>query len=130
MSKTLRPDLFAVNPNPTLSVHHVGLGQHKVIIADHFYLHPDDILQAALDLPYTDRFEIVGNFPGVRASLNLDTQPLIDQLSQMWGGNLLPFFSPQPVVFQGIKMQNFRLNVGQRQPHSDQEVTSMVELIP
>ncbi|MEX0830910.1 MAG: DUF6445 family protein [Nitrospirales bacterium] len=130
MSKTLRSDLFAVNPNPILSEHQVGLGRHKVIIADHFYLHPDDILQAALDLPYTDRFEIVGNFPGVRASLNVNTQPLINQLSQMWGYNLLPFFSPQPVVFQGIKMQNFRLNVGQRQPHIDQDVTAMVYLNP
>jgi uncharacterized protein DUF6445 len=130
MSKTLRPDLFAVNPNPDLSVHNVGLGRHKVIIADHFYLYPDDILQAALELPYTDRFEIVGNFPGVRASLNVKTQPLIDHLSQLWGCMLSPFFSPQPVVFQGIKMQDFRLNVGQRQPHIDQDVTAMVYLNP
>ena len=92
MSKTLRPDLFAVNPNPDLSVHNVGLGQHKVIIADHFYLYPDDILQTALELPYTDRFEIVGNFPGVRASLNMNTQPLIEHLSQIWGCTLSPFF--------------------------------------
>ena len=130
MPKTFRPDLFAVNPNPDLSNHEVGLGRHKIIVADHFYLHPEDILQAALELPYTDRFEIVGNFPGVRASLNVDTQPLITYLSQIWGGTLLPFFSPQPVVFQGIKMQDFRLNVGQRQPHIDQDVTAMVYLNP
>jgi hypothetical protein len=42
----------------------------------------------------------------------------------------LPFFSPQPVVFQGIKMQDFHLNVGQRQPHIDQDVTAMVYLNP
>ena len=77
MPKTLRPDLLAVNPKPVISVHSVGLGQHKVIIADHFYQYPDDVLQTALELPYTDRFEIVGNFPGVRASLNLNTHPLI-----------------------------------------------------
>ena len=130
MPKTLRPDLFDVNPNPNLSIFEVGLGRNKVIIADHFYLHPDDILQAALELPFTDRFEIVGNFPGVRASLNVSTQPLIDHLSQIWRGNLLPFFSPQPIVFQGIKMQDFRLNVGQRQPHIDQDVTAMVYLNP
>jgi len=130
MQTTLRPDLFAVNPNPDLSIHHVGLGQHKVITVDRFYQHPDDILQTALELPYTDRFEIVGNFPGVRASLNVDTRPLIEHLSQIWGGTLSPFFSPQPVVFQGIKMQDFRLNVGQRQPHIDQDVTAMVYLNP
>ena len=130
MPKALPPDLFAFNPNPKLSVLEVGLGKNRVIIADHFYLHLDDILQAALELPFTDRFEIIGNFPGVRASLNVDTQPLIDHLSQIWGGNLLPFFSPQPIVFQGIKMQDFRLNVGQRQPHIDQDVTAMVYLNP
>ena len=130
MQKTLRPDLFAVNSNPDLSFLDVGLGQNKVIIADHFYLYPDDILQAALELPFTDRFEIVGNFPGVRASLNVSTQPLVDHLSQIWGCSLSPFFSPQPVVFQGIKMQDFRLNVGQRQPHIDQDVTAMVYLNP
>ncbi len=130
MPRTLRPDLFAVNPNLELTVHEFGLGRHKVIMADHFYLHSEDILQAALDLPYTDRFEIVGNFPGVRASLPVNTQPLIDQLSQMWGCRLFPFFSPQPVVFQGIKMQNFRLNIGQRQPHIDQDVTAMIYLNP
>ena len=130
MQTTLRQDLFAVNPNPDLSIHHVGLGQHPVITVDRFYQHPDDILQTALELPYTDRFEIVGNFPGVRASLNVDTRPLIEHLSQIWGGTLSPFFSPQPVVFQGIKMQDFRLNVGQRQPHIDQDVTAMVYLNP
>ena len=130
MPKTPRPDLFAVNPNPDISTHHVGSGQHKVVTIDHFYQYPDDILQTALELPYTDRFEIVGNFPGVRASLNVDTQPLIEQLSQIWGSALSPFFSPQPVVFQGIKMQDFRLNVGQRQPHIDQDVTAMVYLNP
>ena len=71
MPQTLRPDLFAVNPNPVLSTHKVGLGQHKVIIADHFYRYPDDILQTTLELSYTDRFEIVGNFPGVRADPTL-----------------------------------------------------------
>ncbi len=130
MSTTLRPDLFAVNPNATTSALRVGRGQSKVMIVDHFYRYPEEILQAALDLPYTDRFEIVGNFPGVRATLNMDTQPLIDYLSQLWGASLLPFFSPQPVVFQGIKMQDFRLNVGQRQPHIDQDVTAMMYLNP
>ncbi len=130
MPKTLRPDLFAVNPTPDLSRYEVGLGGHKLIIADNFYLHPGDILQSALELPYTDRYEIVGNFPGVRASLNVETQPLIDHLSQIWNCHLSPFFSPQPVVFQGIKMQDFQLNVGQRQPHIDQDVTAMVYLNP
>ena len=130
MPKTLRPDLFDINPNPVLSFPDVGLGRHKVIIADHFYLYPDDILQTALELPYTDRFEIVGNFPGVRASLNVNTESLVDHLSQIWKCQLSPFFSPQPVVFQGIKMQDYRLNVGQRQPHIDQDVTAMVYLNP
>jgi len=47
MPKTVRPDLFAVNPNPVISVHSAGLGKHKVIIADHFYQYPDEILQTS-----------------------------------------------------------------------------------
>ena len=104
MHKTLRADLFAVNQNPVISVHSVGLGQHKVIIADHFYQYPDEILQTALELPYTDRFEIVGNFPGVRASLNVNTQPLIDHLSQMWGCTHYHHFFPlSPSCFRASR---------------------------
>ncbi len=130
MSQHLRPDLFAINPKATPSVYHVGQGQHQIIIVDDFYQYPDEVLQAALDLPYTDRFEIVGNFPGVRASLNTETNPLIERLGEYWGCSLFPFFSPQPVVFQGIRTHAYRLNIGQRQPHIDQDITAMVYLNP
>lgn len=130
MTKTIRPDLFAIHSEAKPIVQHVGQGHHKVVIVDGFYRYPDEVLQAALDLPYTDRFEIVGNFPGVRASLSVETQPLIDTLAEYWGCPLYPFFSPQPVVFQGIKMHQYRLNVGQRQPHIDQDITAMIYLNP
>jgi len=130
MSKNIRPDLLAINPHHTVSIQQVGLGQHQIVVVDNFYQHPDDVLQVALTLPYTDRFEIVGNFPGVRASLNLETRELVETLSSLWGCPLFTFFSPQPVVFQGIKTQNYRLNVGQRQPHIDQDITAMVYLNP
>ncbi len=130
MSKTIRPDLLAINPHHTRSVHQVGSGNHQMVIVDNFYQYQDDVLQTALDLPYTDRFEIVGNFPGVRASLSLETHQLIETLGALWGCPLYPFFSPQPVVFQGIRTQNYRLNVGQRQPHIDQDITAMVYLNP
>ena len=130
MSKAHRPDLLAINPHHTVSIHHIGLGQHQVVVVDNFYQHPQDVLQVALNLPYTDRFEIVGNFPGVRASLNLETQQLVDTLSSLWGCPLFTFFTPQPVVFQGIKTRDYRLNVGQRQPHIDQDITAMVYLNP
>jgi hypothetical protein len=130
MSKHIRPDLFAINSHHTVSIHHVGLGQHQVVVADDFYQWPDEVLQVALNLPYTNRFEIVGNFPGVRASLNVETRQLVETMSSLWGCPLFTFFSPQPVVFQGIKTQNYRLNVGQRQPHIDQDITAMVYLNP
>ena len=130
MAVSLSINLFAVNPNPHICVYDVGTGHNKVIIADNFYLHPDDILQTALELPYTDRFEVVGNFPGKRASLPVNTQPLIDHLSQIWGCPLSSYFPPERVIFQGIKTGGYRLNVGQRQPHIDQGVTAMVYLNP
>ncbi len=130
MSKHIRSDLLAINPHHAVSIQHVGLGQHQVVVVDNFYQHPDDVLQVALNLPYTDRFEIVGNFPGVRASLSLETGQLVDTLSSLWGCCLYTFFSPQPVVFQGIKTHHYRLNVGQRQPHIDQDITAMIYLNP
>ena len=130
MSKHIRQDLFAINPHHTVSIQHVGLGQHQVVVVENFYQYPDDVLKVALDLPYTDRFEIVGNFPGVRASLNFETRQLMETLSDLWGCPLFAFFSPQPIVFQGIKTHNYRLNVGQRQPHIDQDITAMVYLNP
>lgn len=130
MPTYIRPDLLALNPHQTVSIQHVGLGQHQVVVVDNFYQYPEEILQVALSLPYTDRFEIVGNFPGVRARLDHEHRRLVESLSAIWGCPLFTFFSPQPVVFQGIKTGNYRLNVGQRQPHIDQDITAMVYLNP
>ncbi len=109
-------DLFAINPDSTVEVRYVGQGQHKVVTADNFYRHPEKVLQKALDLPYSNQFEIIGNFPGVRASVNVDTQPVIHKISQLWDAPLRSAFNPQPVVFSGITNQHYRLNIGQRQP--------------
>ena len=126
----LSPDAFAINSDCQVSIEHVGLGRHKVVMVDGFYQHPEHVLQLALELPYTDRFEIVGNFPGVRASVNAETGAIVEAISAFWGVRLYPFFDPQPVVFQGITTREYRLNVGQRQPHVDQDVTAMVYLNP
>lgn len=123
-------DVFALNPTPRVERLVVGRGQHRVVLVDHFYKDPERVLELAMSLPYTNRFEIVGNFPGVRASVSVETAPLISAISELWGSTLTPFFTPQPVVFQGITNQNFRLNIGQRQPHIDQDVTAMVYLNP
>lgn len=126
----LSPDTFTINPHCRVSVNHVGLGQHKVVLVDDFYQYPDSVLQLALERPYTDQFEIVGNFPGVRASVNVNTDHIVQAISDFWGMRLYPFFHPQPAVFQGITTQHYRLNIGQRQPHIDQDITAMVYLNP
>jgi len=123
-------DALAINPQCKVTIDHIGRGRHKIVLADDFYLYPEQVLQLALELPYTDRFEIVGNFPGVRASINVDTTPLFEKISELWGQPLFPFFNPQPVVFQGITNHNYHLNIGQRQPHIDQDITAMVYLNP
>lgn len=122
--------LLDSNPRIQAQTIHVGKGQHRVVLVDDFYLYPDKILQVALDLPYTNRFEIIGNFPGVRASVPFDTSTLIQTIADLWGQPLTPFFQPQPVVFSGITNEHFRLNIGQRQPHIDQDITAMVYLNP
>ena len=126
----LDPDILEINQNPKVEVDYVGQGKHKVVTADNFYQHPDKVLKLALDLPYTSQFEIIGNFPGVRASIKLDTQHILDTITQLWGTPLTPFFNPQPVVFSGITTGDYRLNIGQRQPHIDQDITAMVWLNP
>ncbi len=123
-------DALTINPHCRVTTDYVGQGLHKIVIADNFYQHPEHALQLALELPYTNRFEIVGNFPGVRASVNINTQPLFKKISELWGTPLYPFFNPQPVVFQGITNKNYHLNIGQRQPHIDQDITAMVYLNP
>ena len=126
----IEADVFDINPQFIVNVDYAGQGRHKVVTADHFYKYPEKVLKLALDLPYTNRFEIVGNFPGVRASFKTDTHPLVQTVSHLWGKPLHPFFTPQPVVFSGITTKNYRLNIGQRQPHIDQDITAMVWLNP
>ena len=123
-------DMLTINPHCEVTSERVGQCKHKVVIVDHFYQFPEKVLQLALELPYTDRFEIVGNFPGVRASVNLETETLFSTISEYWGVPLHPFFDHQPAVFQGITNKNYHLNIGQRQPHIDQDITAMVYLNP
>lgn len=123
-------DVLAINPNTTITVEYIGRGEHKVVMADQFYKFPENVLRLALDLPYSNQFEIIGNFPGVRASVNLQTQHIFDKISELWGVKLHPFFNPQPAVFSGITNNNYHLNIGQRQPHIDQDITAMVYLNP
>ncbi len=123
-------DLLEVNPHPQVQVEYVGRGKHKAVLVDRFYKYPEKVLQLATELPYTDRPEFTGNFPGVRTQINLETRPLIDAISELWGAPLYPFFKPQPVVFQAITTKNFHLNIGQRAPHVDPDVTAMVYLNP
>ena len=126
----MSPDAFSINPQCRITIDFVGQGHHKVVMADEFYQDPEHVLRVALALPYTDRFEIVGNFPGVRASVHVDTQPIFETISKLWGTSLHPFFDPQPVVLQGIRNNKYQLNIGQRQPHIDQDITAMVYLNP
>jgi Family of unknown function (DUF6445) len=130
MVMNVPPNALAINPHGQVTIDYLGQGRHKVVMVDDFYQYPEQALQLALQLPYTDRFEIVGNFPGVRASVNIDTQPIFHKISELWGIPLYQFFNPQPVVFQGITNKNYHLNIGQRQPHIDQDITAMVYLNP
>jgi hypothetical protein len=123
-------DLLERNPDLQVDVGYVGRGKYKAVVVDHFYKHPEKVLQLATELSYTDRFELVGNFPGVRTQVNLETCHLIGAISELWGAPLYPFFKPQPVVFQAITTKNYRLNIGQRAPHVDPDVTAMVYLNP
>ena len=112
MPSTLRADLFAVNPNPVLSVHSVGLGKHKVIIADHFYQYPDDVLQTALELPYTDPVRNRGKFPWSTGESQREHTTLDRPFKSNVGRYVIPIFFPSTRCLSGHQDAEFPLKRG------------------
>ncbi len=124
-------DVLEVNPACDVTVHHVGTANHKVLLADNFYRHPQKIAELALGLYYTESRAVVGSYPGSRAMITLDTTPLIHTMSKLWGEPLKPFHAEyHPVIFSAIQNRDYKLTSWQRQPHIDQGVTAMVYLNP
>lgn len=125
------PEVLAVNPGCTVTTHRVGPSGRKVLLADNFYLHPDQVAELALNLYYTESRSLVGSYPGSRAVITLNTQPLIQTLGKLWGKPLIPFHSDyHPVIFSAIINRDYELTPWQRQPHIDQGITAMVYLNP
>lgn len=124
-------DVLEINPHAEVALHHVGPAERKVLLADNFYRHPDQVAELALNLHYTDSRSMVGSYPGSRAMITLDTSPLIHTLGKMWGEPLRPFHSDyHPVIFSAIINRSYTLSPWQRQPHIDQGVTAMMYLNP
>lgn len=124
-------EIFEVNPDCQVTVEYVGPGKHKVLLADNFYRHPQQVGELALNLYYHEAQALVGGYPGSRAVVTLGTTPLIGALSKLWGEPLVPFHSDyHPVIFSAIINRNYQLNAWQRQPRLDQGVTAMVYLNP
>jgi len=124
-------EILEVNPDCQVRVVHVGPGKHKVLLADNFYRHPQQVGELALNLYYHETQALVGGYPGSRAVVTLDTTPLIGALSKLWGEPLVPFHSDyHPVIFSAIINRNYQLNAWQRQPRLDQGVTATVYLNP
>ncbi len=124
-------DVLEVNPHCEVTVHHVGPSKRKVLLADQFYRHPEKVGELALSLYYTASHSLVGSYPGSRAVVTLETDPLIQTLGKLWGESLRPYHSDyHPVIFSAIENRSYRLSPWQRQPHIDQGVTAMVYLNP
>ncbi len=124
-------EVLEVNPACQVAVHHVGPGKRKVLLADHFFKHPDQISDLALNLYYHEAQALVGGYPGSRAVITLDTGALITTMGKLWGEPLTPFHSDyHPVIFSAILNRDYELTPWQRQPHIDQGVTAMIYLNP
>lgn len=124
-------DILTVNPECRATVHHVGPAKRKVVLADDFYLHPEQVSELSLNLFYTNSGSLVGSYPGSRALVTLDTYPLLAALSDLWGEALHPYHADyHPMVFSAILNRDMELSPWQRQPHIDQGVTAMVYLNP
>jgi hypothetical protein len=124
-------EVLEVNPACDVTVHSLGPGSQKVLLADQFYRYPQKIAELALGLYYTESRAVVGSYPGSRAMITLDTTPLIQTLSKLWGEQLRPFHAEyHPVIFSAIQNRDYKLTPWQRQPHIDQGITAMVYLNP
>lgn len=124
-------EVLEVNPACQATIHHVGPGKRKVLLADHFFKHYDQISELALNLYYHEAQALVGGYPGSRAVITLDTGPLISTMGKLWGELLAPFHSDyHPVIFSAILNRDYALTPWQRQPHIDQGVTAMIYLNP
>ncbi len=124
-------DVLEVNPDCQVTVHYVGRAKQKVLLADNFYRHPQQVAELALNLYYTESRSLVGSYPGSRALITLDTAPLLQALGRLWGEPLRPYHSDyHPVIFSAILNKGYMLTPWQRQPHIDQGVTAMVYLNP
>jgi Family of unknown function (DUF6445) len=124
-------EVLEVNPSCDVTVQHIGPANHKVLLADNFYRHPQKLAELALGLYYTESRAVVGSYPGSRAMITLDTTALIQMLGKLWGEPLRPFHTDyHPVIFSAILNRNYQLTPWQRQPHIDQGITAMVYLNP
>ena len=123
-------DLLEINPNLQSQVAYVCKERHKAVLVDNFYKDLKKIHQATAKLSYTDHYDLTGNFPGARAQINISTQLVIDAISELWGSQLYPFFKPQLAVFQALTTKDYRLNIGQRAPHIDPDITALIYLNP
>ncbi|GKS56864.1 hypothetical protein YTPLAS18_03910 [Nitrospira sp.] len=124
-------DVLEVNPACNVTVHQIGSAKHRVLLADNFYRYPQRVAELALGLYYTESRAVIGSYPGARAMITLDTNPLIQSLSKLWGEPLRPFHAEyHPVIFSAIHMRDYKLTPWQRQPHIDQGITAMMYLNP
>ncbi|MDA2911617.1 hypothetical protein MYX04_11910 [Nitrospiraceae bacterium AH_259_D15_M11_P09] len=57
-------EILEVNPDCQVTVEHVGPGKHKVLLADNFYRHPQQVGELALNLYYHEAQALVGGYPG------------------------------------------------------------------
>ena len=121
-------EVLQVNPRPRVTVESVGRGKHRVVIADDYYRHPDQVVELAQNLCYVAGMN--GSFPGTRAVVSLDTRPLIASASELWGSKLESIEVFHPVIFSSIVNDGTPLTVAQRQPHIDPGITALVYLNP
>lgn len=122
--------LLEPNSKAKVTVETVGASKQRVVVVDDFYANPERLLSFADGLHFVGG-KMHGNFPGGRAMVSIDTDPLVEHLGRLWGAPLEPYTPPQALIFSVIfNDPNRRLNVAQRMPHVDPGVSAMVWLNP
>ena len=118
-------EVFAINPNFSVSVQHFG--KVKVVIVDDFYLNPWKVRQLALDIPASVNKRIRGGNPALRVNAFYELSQLGWVFDQLISTHFNDIYYEHPLgwVHESLMNATFMVNVMQTDnlppivPHQD-----------
>jgi Family of unknown function (DUF6445) len=120
-------DVFAVNPDPVIDVRTVGHGQHRVVVVDGFYRHPERVLALVDELQFREDVRSEVALPLLRAVARAELGHLVPMIRAYARQKNLVSSDAMWFVVQGM-WGNTPLKDRQRLPHNDPTAAALVYL--